>query len=342
MNNKSTKDGISLIILVITIIVIIVLAGAVILSLSQNNPINSATEATFKATIDTYKSDLAMSISSKYVQDQTFNPSRVYAGTWDGNDLNKLNTVKEYVPTISAIDGQKYIIQDGKLVYIGSKTTEKLWSIDVGVSDPYIKDGLILWLQGDDFKNNPATTTWKDRSGNGNDATVANFSYTSISGNNGNGGVAFDGVNDNIYVSKNSIFTQLSMTIELYIIPHDKGSRQCLFTYWYGFTTEINADGTFKFGLQGLSGQYYGSKKVIWDKPIHIVSTYDDTTKVQKIYFDGVFQEQQTITGAITYDNTFAYFSGAWDRAKVDLIACRFYNRALTSSEILQNYKASL
>jgi len=43
MINK--KQGISLIVLVITIIVIIILAGAVILSLSANNPIQKASDA---------------------------------------------------------------------------------------------------------------------------------------------------------------------------------------------------------------------------------------------------------------------------------------------------------
>jgi len=42
------KKGISLIVLVITIIVIIILAGAVILSLANNNPIAQATSAVYK------------------------------------------------------------------------------------------------------------------------------------------------------------------------------------------------------------------------------------------------------------------------------------------------------
>lgn len=45
------KKGISLIVLVITIIVIIILAGTVILSLSSNNPITQAEEASFKNTV---------------------------------------------------------------------------------------------------------------------------------------------------------------------------------------------------------------------------------------------------------------------------------------------------
>jgi len=126
MNNISRKHGISLIVLVITIIVIIILAGAVILSLSQNNPISSATQATFKANTDTYKSELAITISSKYAQDITFNPNTLYAGTWDGNDLNKTNTVKDYIPATTVADGQKYIIQQGKLIYIGTDASEKL------------------------------------------------------------------------------------------------------------------------------------------------------------------------------------------------------------------------
>lgn len=45
MKIKKIRSGISLIVLVITIIVIIILSGAVILSLSKNNPINSAVKA---------------------------------------------------------------------------------------------------------------------------------------------------------------------------------------------------------------------------------------------------------------------------------------------------------
>lgn len=42
---KNSKKGISLIVLVITILVIIVLAGAVILTVSQNNPLDNANKA---------------------------------------------------------------------------------------------------------------------------------------------------------------------------------------------------------------------------------------------------------------------------------------------------------
>ncbi len=48
------QRGISLIVLVITIIVIIILAGAVILSLNQNNPIESANKAVFLSDVEKF------------------------------------------------------------------------------------------------------------------------------------------------------------------------------------------------------------------------------------------------------------------------------------------------
>ena len=45
---KNKRRGISLMVLIVTIIVIIILALTVILTLSKNNPIESAREAKFK------------------------------------------------------------------------------------------------------------------------------------------------------------------------------------------------------------------------------------------------------------------------------------------------------
>ena len=48
------KNGISLIVLIITIIVIIILAAAVILTISKNNPVDSAKEAKFKEDVRSF------------------------------------------------------------------------------------------------------------------------------------------------------------------------------------------------------------------------------------------------------------------------------------------------
>ncbi len=65
------KKGISLIVLVITIIVIIILAGAVILSLANNNPIASANRATVLSDVANFKSAVALDFASQVSQTTT-------------------------------------------------------------------------------------------------------------------------------------------------------------------------------------------------------------------------------------------------------------------------------
>jgi len=60
------KNGISLIVLIVTIIVIIILAAVVILTLSKNNPIESAKEATFKENLRAVQYQVEMYIASRY------------------------------------------------------------------------------------------------------------------------------------------------------------------------------------------------------------------------------------------------------------------------------------
>jgi len=134
MNNKSIKSGISLIVLVITIIVIIILAGSVILSLSSNNPIAQAKEATFKTNVGEYKSELALAISKEYLLYPSFDSSIFDKGIWDGiSDTS--GTIKQYITSITVADAKKFVIQDSKLVYVGSEQTEKDWLSQLGIAN---------------------------------------------------------------------------------------------------------------------------------------------------------------------------------------------------------------
>ncbi|MDD2376673.1 MAG: hypothetical protein PHD15_02835 [Clostridia bacterium] len=126
------KKGISLIVLVITIIVIIILAGAVILSLANNNPIESANEATFKTNVAEYNSELAMAITNKYLQDNSFDSATFDVGVWDGTG-DGTGTIKEYITSMSEVDGAKFEIQNSKLVYVGIDETEENWLTDIGI-----------------------------------------------------------------------------------------------------------------------------------------------------------------------------------------------------------------
>ena len=64
-----SKKGISLIVLVITIIVIIILAAAVLLSISKNNPMDSARTATYENDKAEVRSAVALYVSNFVAKD---------------------------------------------------------------------------------------------------------------------------------------------------------------------------------------------------------------------------------------------------------------------------------
>jgi len=132
-----TKKGISLILLIITIIVIIILAGSVILSLSNNNPIEQSNEAKFKKNIDEYNSQLIMAVSNECLVNNSFNTSKFNAKLWDGfEDPNK--TIKKYITSMTEEDALKFEIQKSKLVYVGDSLVEQSYITEMGLSNKVV------------------------------------------------------------------------------------------------------------------------------------------------------------------------------------------------------------
>ena len=117
------KKGISLIVLIVTIIVIIILA-AVILTISKNNPVSSAKEATFKEDVTAIQDELSMYLSKKYTDNPTsFEKSSV---NLSGDSMvTELPSTKKYKDKVSVIKG--------KLVWAGEteNNTEYKWFSEV-------------------------------------------------------------------------------------------------------------------------------------------------------------------------------------------------------------------
>ena len=118
------KRGISLIVLIVTIIVIIILAAAVILTITKNNPVSSAKEATFKEDMANIQDELSMYISKKYTDDPlSFEKSNV---NLSGDSMvTELPSTKKYKDKVSVIKG--------KLVWAGEteNNTEYKWFSEV-------------------------------------------------------------------------------------------------------------------------------------------------------------------------------------------------------------------
>ncbi len=118
------KKGISLIVLIVTIIVIIILAAAVILTITKNNPVSSAKEATFKEDMSNIQDELSMYLSKKYTENPTsFEKSSV---NLSGDSMvTELPSTKKYKDKVSVVEGN-LILNKSKV-----NSEEKKWFNEV-------------------------------------------------------------------------------------------------------------------------------------------------------------------------------------------------------------------
>lgn len=202
-----------------------------------------------------------------------------------------------------------------------------------------VQDGLVLWLdaraQRQLMKDGQNKSVWKDLSGNGNHGQLMNFGYTEDSGWV-DGGLKFDGVDDTVMLPNIPELKPNMFSIDLILKPVDKNGRHVVFVSWPGYTVELNVDKTISFGLKS---PYLRTPILIeWGKLIHITCVYDG--KTQYVYVNGKFRVQKDDT--LSYSSYDVVISSTrYDVFKGSIFDVKFYNRALTDEEILQNYRAT-
>lgn len=200
-----------------------------------------------------------------------------------------------------------------------------------------ITSGLVVWLDGSDFTNSPQTTTLSDRSGNNNDASASGFAYTTSSGSNGAGGIALDGTDDKLTISNALALTTWTMQFKVKIgTPTSYGrfisaNSDSQFLYTDYTTKQIKTSGTAPFA------NFYYSDNSIYD----ICQVFDGLN--YKLYVNG-----GSIASMIKNDTTpivSAMFGNRADNSrpfKGAFYNIMLYNRALSSTEILQNHNATI
>ena len=141
------KKGISLIVLIVTIIVIIILAAVVILTLSKNNPIESAKEARFKEDVRTYQDELNMYITKEYQMLAGQRDSKITATGYekDSRSDEYNNSVYKYLSSFKKKYENKIAIENDEIVYIGRDKKEREWTNNIVKMNPiltvkYIKE----------------------------------------------------------------------------------------------------------------------------------------------------------------------------------------------------------
>lgn len=239
-----------------------------------------------------------------------------------------------------------------------------------------VKNGLVLYLDAgspNSFYPLTAGTTWKDISGNTNNGTLINGPTY----NSGNGGsIVFDGVDD--YVNLGNIFnfeltssftistwfkTTTTGTITSTIIGKTKlqPSPADYTGYQVGMNVATgNSGDAGKFGFVIVSSPFSYPGSVMRRQTttstynsgnwVNGVVTYDgsSTRNGMLIYINGILASMQdydssSTTGTIinnanfelgARDGTQQPFNGSISNAQI-------YNRALSATEILQNYNAT-
>jgi hypothetical protein len=216
-----------------------------------------------------------------------------------------------------------------------------------------IQDGLVLALDAGDRNSYPGSgTTWRDLSGYSNNGVLTNGpTFNSANG----GSIVFDGVDDILYSSfiQN---TALNFTVEVCAksntMDNNDGNRQTLWSFntgtngyqlldleiWGNNANSFNGNGTNFTG---------GPVAVDYNISVNNIHTYTlvSSANVFYWYIDSNFKTSY----APTYTGTSTYFKlatrgadalGTGQQWNGLIYSAKIYNRALTSTEILQNYNA--
>jgi hypothetical protein len=216
-----------------------------------------------------------------------------------------------------------------------------------------VTDGLVLSLDAANLKSYPTTgTTWTDLSRNGNNGTLVNMGSTGFSSSN-SGVLVFDGIDDyvnsNFGVSNNNSFT---VSFWMYYLS-DGGTRGIITTWdtsWNGFAIAMANSNLRSWTNNGAAGgMNWVSHSTISNVWSHVTLTYDYTTKTQSGYINGVFRISETLGTTITHSTLQVGRGGQTSSSQLSnypysnfrISNLFIYNRALSASEVLQNYNAT-
>src|SRR5210317_1199914 len=190
-------------------------------------------------------------------------------------------------------------------------------------SPKIVTDGLVLCLDAGNTKSYPGSgTTWTDLSGNGNNGSLVN----GVGYNSGNlGSLSFDGVNDKVTINASS-YTWYLRVWRSGIAPG------CLFTRINNVVL-LGTDGNLN---ASYPGDYYKASGR-WT-----YFTFVENSGTSYYYMNGV-QTGSASTPSIPSGNNYITIGDmSTDQGVPNNRFSNFslYNRALTASEIQQNFNA--
>ena len=216
-----------------------------------------------------------------------------------------------------------------------------------------VTDGLVLHLDAGDSNSYPGSgsgTTWYDLSGNGNNGTISGATYSSNEG----GYLDFDGVND--YVDINSFtfnsssvysvsfwFKPSSNTTQQYLLDlraNNANNQASLIAY-----NQSGTSGKIHYTVYGVSSPWDSAPTILslstW---YHITVIHNSSTNNLKIYLNSTLDLDSSFGSDLTVSSApltiGARSSNQANPTNGSISQVTIYNKALTASEVTQNFDA--
>ena len=209
-----------------------------------------------------------------------------------------------------------------------------------------VQDGLVLNLDAGNKSSYPGSgTTWFDLTSNNNNGVLTNGpTFDSANG----GSIVFDGVDDYVKPPAASLFQFTDFTLASWVKTDVLNTRQFIVdtsnsvSNGFGYSYRIKTDNKIRFWAYDARNFLDTITTVTNNIWYYIVVTYNNTTKLQSIYINGVLDISNTHTRAFVVSNlnplriASSQIFGASLNGNIATV--RFYNRDLSSTEVLQNY----
>jgi len=211
-----------------------------------------------------------------------------------------------------------------------------------------VTSGLVLELDAGNTKSYPGSgTTWTDLSGLGNTGTLTNGpTYSSANG----GSIVFDGVNDYVNCGSINFTSGTSITIEVWVNPNSSQNTYAdILDYNHGanggFVIQQNGNALNQYYLAYWNGTSFDITSTITlnsNSFNHLVFVKSGTSTIG--YLNSVNTIQYTGSSNINCSGYVLYLGrfvvGAGREFNGSISNTKIYNRALSATEISQNFNA--
>ena len=214
-------------------------------------------------------------------------------------------------------------------------------------SPKIITDGLLLYLDAANTRSYPGTgTTWSDLSRGGNNGSLINGpTFNSANG----GSIVFDGTNDWVNSETQILKNLQEFTINLWfytstltgVLLSEGASSNVGVQFWLG----VGVNNTIlQFG-DGTNDSFFNSK-ITLQQNVWVNLCFTVKNKTGTSYINSVYQNAWTNTNNILWAGTTGTFRlGCRENTSIftnsRIAITQLYNRALSASEILQNYNST-